>query len=260
MIHIGTSGYSYEDWIGPFYPKGIKAGDMLAFYCGHFGFTEINSTYYKLPNPAAVSNMQKKTPAGFVFTVKLHQSMTHDKNASKQDFQVFAESMTVLEQAGKLGCLVAQFPYSFHCNRENMDYMLRLKEKLRDFKIVVEFRNNKWLDQEIFKFLGVNEIGYVCVDEPALAGLPDQRGVATSSIAYIRFHGRNSEKWWNHQEAYERYDYLYGEEELLEWTDKIERLQQSTDYLFISFNNHFKGQAVANAEMLRAILQLNGSL
>ncbi len=257
MIHIGTSGYSYEDWIGPFYPRGMRQADMLVYYAEHFGFTEINSTYYKMPNAAAMNNLQKKTPTDFVFTVKLHQSMTHDKNATKQDYQSFAEAMSVLKQAGKLGCLVAQFPYSFHYNRENIDYLLRLKEKLPDFKLVVEFRNSKWLDPATFRFMGINELGYVCVDEPVLAGLPDQRGVATSKTAYIRFHGRNSEKWWDHQEAYERYDYLYSEEELLEWTDKIHRLQENTEHLFISFNNHFKAQAVANAQMLRAILELS---
>lgn len=254
MIYIGTSGYSYQDWIGTFYPQGTKSGDMLSYYAEHFGFTEINSTYYKIPNPFMLYNMQKKTSDNFVFTVKLHQSMTHGKNASKQDYKSFIEAASVLEQAGKLGCLVAQFPYSFYCNQENKDYILNVREQLMDFKLVVEFRNNKWLNDDTFKFLSGSGMGYVCVDEPALAGLLDKRSIAVSDTAYIRFHGRNSQKWWNHNEAYERYDYLYNESELLEWKNKIKSLEQESRDIFVSFNNHFRAQAVVNARMLRAML------
>jgi uncharacterized protein YecE (DUF72 family) len=254
MIYIGTSGYSYQDWIGPFYPQGTKSGDMLSCYAEHFSFTEINSTYYKIPNPFMLYNMQKKTGDNFVFTVKLHQSMTHGKNASKQDYKSFIEAASVLEQTGKLGCLVAQFPYSFYCNQENKDYILNVREQLMDFKLVVEFRNNKWLNDETFEFLRDSGMGYVCVDEPALAGLLDKRSIAVSDTAYIRFHGRNSQKWWNHNEAYERYDYLYNESELLEWKNKIKSLERESRDIFVSFNNHFRAQAVVNARMLRAML------
>lgn len=254
MIYLGTSGYSYEDWIGPFYPEGTKSGDMLAYYAQHFDFTEINSTYYKIPNSFMLFNMQKKTPDNFVFTVKLHQSMTHGKNATRQDYQSFIEAVSVLEQTGKLGCLVAQFPYSFHVNEENRSYIVQLRERLADFKLAVEFRNDKWLKTETFELLKANSIGYICVDEPVLAGLPDRSCIATSEVAYVRFHGRNSQKWWNHQAAYERYDYLYSEQEMGEWKDKILKLQQDADTCFVSFNNHFRAQAVVNAAMMREML------
>lgn len=254
MIYIGTSGYSYQDWIGPFYPEGTKAGDMLAHYAEQFNFTEINSTYYKIPNPFMFFNMQKKTGDDFVFTVKLHQSMTHGKNASKQDYKSFIEAVSVLEETKKLGCLMAQFPYSFYCNQENKDYILNVREQLMDFKLVVEFRNSKWINDDTFTFLKNSGIGYVCVDEPALVGLMDKSTIAAADTAYIRFHGRNSQKWWNHNEAYERYDYLYSENELTEWKEKIKGLQQETDDIFISFNNHFRAQAVMNARMLREML------
>lgn len=255
MIHIGTSGYSYEDWIGNFYPQGTKSGDMLSYYSQHFSFTEINSTYYKIPNAFMLYNMQKKTGDNFVFTVKLHQSMTHGKNATRQDYQSFIEAMSVLEEAGKLGCLVAQFPYSFHFNEDNKNYILSLKEKLIDFKIAVEFRNNKWINEETFQLLRSNNIGYICVDEPVLSGLPGKNCITTSEVAYLRLHGRNSQKWWNHSEAYERYDYLYSEEELTEWKDKILKLQQDSNSCFVSFNNHFRAQAVINGKMLEAMLE-----
>lgn len=255
MIYIGTSGYSYKDWIGPFYPQGTKSGDMLSYYSEQFSFTEINSTYYKIPNPFMLYNMQKKTQENFVFTVKLHQSMTHSKNASKQDYKSFIEAVSVLSEAEKLGCLVAQFPYSFYCNKENKEYILQVQEQLMDFKLVVEFRNSKWLNNETFMFLKDNSIGFVSVDEPELSGLPDKRCIAVSDTAYIRFHGRNDKKWWEHNEAYERYDYLYNENELSEWKDKIKNLEQESNSIFVSFNNHFSAQAVMNARMLREMLQ-----
>lgn len=254
MIYIGTSGYSYKDWIGPFYPEGVKPGDMLGIYSGTFNFTEINSTYYKLPNSFMFYNMQKKTGEGFVFTVKLHRSMTHSRDTSDKDYEEFICAVDVLRQVGKLGCLVAQFPYSFHFNRENMDYLIRLKERLMDFDIAAEFRNNKWVNGEADELLRKNNIGYVCVDEPLIPGLPGRRAVSTSKIAYVRFHGRNNEKWWNHNEAYERYDYLYKEEELEQWKEKIRELEAEAGECFVSFNNHFRAQAVINGIMLKKML------
>lgn len=257
MIYVGTSGYSYKDWIGPFYPEGAKPGDMLGIYSGSFDFTEINSTYYKIPNAFMFYNMQKKTEEGFVFTVKLHQSMTHTRDAGDKDFEDFLGAVEVLEQAGKLGCLVSQFPYSFHFNRENMDYLLRLRERFAAYEMAVEFRNNRWANDEIKPFLSENGLGYVCVDEPNVAGLLDRSALGTSKVSYVRFHGRNDEKWWNHKEAYERYDYLYKEDELAEWKDKILELHKQSEKCFVSFNNHFRAQAVINGIMLKKMLEIN---
>ena len=255
VIYIGTSGYSYKDWIGPFYPEGTKSGDMLHIYANSFDFTEINSTYYQIPNPFMFYNMQKKTGDDFVFTVKLHQSMTHTKNAEEKDYESFINAARVLKDAGKLGCLVAQFPYSFHYNQENKDYIERMKDRLKEFNVVVEFRNNKWINKDTLELLRKNELGYVCVDEPELSGLVRKDALATSSTAYIRFHGRNSEKWWSHKESYERYNYLYKEEELVEWVEKVKDLKESSKDFYISFNNHFRAQAVLNAMMLKELLK-----
>jgi uncharacterized protein YecE (DUF72 family) len=254
MIYIGTSGYSYKDWIGPFYPTGVKTGDLLGIYSRSFNFTEINSTYYKIPNAFMFYNMQKKTGDDFIFTVKLHQSMTHGRDAGDKDYEDFTGAVDVLKQLGKLGCLVAQFPYSFHFNRENMDYIRGLKERFADFDLAVEFRNNRWDNDETMEFLQTNELGYICVDEPAVSGLLDREAKGTSRISYVRFHGRNSVKWWNHKEAYERYDYLYKESELEQWKDKILELDKQSQNCFVSFNNHFRAQAVINGIMLKKLL------
>lgn len=256
MIYVGTSGYSYKDWVGPFYPADAKAGDMLGIYSEAFDFTEINSTYYKIPNAFMFYNMQKKTGDGFVFTVKLHQSMTHSRDAADKDYEAFLEALDVLQQARKLGCLVSQFPYSFHFSRDNMDYIKRLKERLAPFEMAVEFRNNKWANPEAVEFLRAEKLGYICVDEPQVPGLLDAMAVSTSRISYFRLHGRNNEKWWNHKEAYERYDYLYKEDELEQWKKKILELERQSECCFVSFNNHFRAQAVINGIMLKKMLDM----
>lgn len=254
MIYVGTSGYSYKDWIGPFYPVDAKAGDMLGIYSHSFNFTEINSTYYKIPNAFMFFNMQKKTVDDFVFTVKLHQSMTHTRDAKDKDYEDFLGALEVLQQVKKLGCLVSQFPYSFHFSRDSMDYIKRLRERFAPFEMVVEFRNNKWVNEEAMEFIRRENLGYVCVDEPNLSGLLDGRAISTSKVSYVRLHGRNDEKWWNHKEAYERYDYLYNDKELEQWKDKILELEKQSDSCFVSFNNHFRAQAVINGIMLKKML------
>ncbi len=254
MLRIGTSGYSYKDWIGPFYPDNTKAGDMLEIYSDTFNFTEINSTYYKIPNSFMFFNMQKKTGDNFVFTVKLHQSMTHGRDAGDKNYKDFTDAVDILKQVRKLGCLVAQFPYSFHFSKANIDYIRDLRERFDSFDLAVEFRNNSWVNDETVEFLRGEELGYICVDEPSISGLLDSRAITTSKISYIRLHGRNSDKWWNHGEAYERYNYLYKEEELAQWKNKISELDKKSETCFVSFNNHFRAQAVINGIMLKKLM------
>ena len=259
MLYIGTSGYSYKDWIGNFYPKSIKPQDMLEFYARQFNFIEINYTYYRIPTAKMFNNMQKKTDEDFIFSVKLHQSMTHERAATNQDYAVFKDAVSVLYKTGKLGCLVAQFPYSFYNTKENVDYIKALREHFKDYQVAIEFRNNRWIDEQTFQMLKDNDLSYVCVDEPQISGLIDKIAVAGSKTSYVRFHGRNNEKWWKQERAYERYDYLYKKEELEEWKEKIKLLEQQSENCYISFNNHFNAQAVMNGRMLKEVLGVNTS-
>lgn len=254
MIYVGTSGYSYDDWIGPFYREGIKKGQMLEEYSKHFNFTEINSTYYSMPNKFMFSSLVKKTPEGFKFTVKLHGSMTHSRDAESDAYHAFKQALVPLVEAGRLGCLVAQFPYSFHMSYENFDYIKGLRDNFKDIPLCVEFRNNGWMKQEVYKQLSMEDIGFICVDEPDIKGLVRKASVVTSKVGYVRFHGRNSSKWYNHEQSYERYNYLYSEEELKEWMPRIEHIEDNSDCMFIAFNNHFKAQGAVNASMLKKLL------
>ena len=124
-------------------------------------------------------------------------------------FKAFCQVLEPVIPAGKLGCILAQFPYGFQLNRSNWDYLKLLRERLGELPVIVEFRNAQWLRSEVFDWLRHLDLGFCCVDEPQLPNLLPPLAEATSEIGYIRFHGRNSAKWWQHEQAYERYDYSY---------------------------------------------------
>jgi uncharacterized protein YecE (DUF72 family) len=254
MIRIGTSGYSYEDWIGPFYPEGIAKGDMLLYYAREFDTTEVNSTYYRLPTPQMLAAMARKVPAGFLFTIKASQELTHVREEPEEAFRQFREALRPLQEAGKFGCVLAQFPWSFRPTDENRDYLAVLREQLVDLPVVIEFRNAGWVSDATFDLLRRLNLGYCCVDEPRLKGLIPPIARATAAVAYVRFHGRNAAKWWQHEQAWERYNYTYSDDELREWVPKVKDLAGAAETVYVLANNHFQGQAVTTAKQLRMLL------
>ncbi len=255
MLYIGTSGFSYQDWIGPFYPENIKKGNMLHMYAQQFNTVEINSSYYRILPATVFYHLQGKVPDDFKFVVKANQGITHIRENNKNIFREFKLSLQPLLDSNKLGCILAQFPYSFHYNKKNQDYLRYLKENMNGLTLVVEFRNTYWIKQEVFDFLREKEIGFCAVDQPPLKGLIPPVAETTSDLGYIRFHGRNKEKWWQHEHAYQRYDYLYNEQELKEWIPKIKKVASQTTDQYIFMNNHYRGKATKNALMLMKLLR-----
>lgn len=252
---IGTAGYSYKDWIGPFYPEGTKSQDMLLFYSKHFDFTELNSTFYHMPGITLFKALGLKTPDEFKFAVKLYKGFTHERELSEKEAGFFMEALRPITDNGKFLCLLVQFPYSFHLTKENTDYIKRLREWFSDIPLNIEFRNIEWVRGGVFKLLESENIGFVCVDEPAISGLLGKTAAVTSNIAYIRFHGRNSRDWYR-GEGSRRYDYRYSMEELSEWVPKIIEIQGKSGYTVVSFNNHPLGKAVENARLMRQMLSM----
>lgn len=258
MILVGTAGYSYDDWKGVVYPEDVEKKEMLPLYAREFLFTEVNSTYYRLPNKYMMYNMQAKTPPDFQFVIKAYKSLTHERSNNAKDFKEFTGALKPLAGAGKLGCVLAQFPQSFRLTGGNVAYLREIGRQFEGFAVSVEFRHREWLREDIFDFLSAQGLGFVCVDEPQLKGLAPPVARVTGPVAYVRFHGRNYEKWWNHRESYERYSYLYSEEELGEWVPKIMNLARQAPKVYISMNNHYRGQAVINARMIRDMLRFAG--
>jgi len=258
MIFLGTSGFSYPDWKGYFYPKKISAQDMLAFYAQHFSACEINFTYYRIPTPAHTASLVKKSKSKVHFVVKAYQSMTHQRNATTSEYRAFTEALKPMQDAGVLGAILIQFPYSFPNNLANRGYLADIKENLPpDIDLVVEFRHRSWVRSEIIDFLKSLHLGIVNVDEPDLKNLLPATDFVSSSVGYVRFHGRNREKWFGKDaKPWERYNYLYRQEELAEWVPRIKRIDSESVRTYVFFNNHWCSQAVTNVRQMAELLNV----
>jgi uncharacterized protein YecE (DUF72 family) len=263
-IRIGTSGFSFEDWVGTVYPIGLNKKDWLTFYERELNFRalEVNYTYYTLPSEKTLESMSRKTSEDFDFIIKAHRSMTHELWADNRrsemldntdSFNRFKDALSPLIDGSKLACVLAQFPYFFYRNRDNEDYLEKFKERMGDIPTVIEFRNRAWHGDSVLDILKRNDLGYCIVDEPKIRGLMPYHPVATSDIAYFRFHGRNN-NWYN-APIEVRYDYLYSEGDLKEFISDILSLAEKVPKTMVFFNNCHAGQAAKNAiELARMLL------
>lgn len=251
---IGTSGYSYEDWVGPFYPPGTPKRDFLGLYASEFPFVELNFSYYSQPTPGTLARMVRSTPEGFLFSIKAHKSLTHQiNNDLPAAVTRFKNGIEPLVEARRLAAVLLQFPYGFHYTREARIHLQRLCDALAGLPLAVEFRNDEWQRESVYKGLSRWDAACVNVDEPALPHLPPPTEQVTSSLGYVRFHGRNRENWWKGDNV-SRYDYLYNGQELAAWLPMLERMLARVQLLMVAFNNHSRGQAIQNARELHALL------
>jgi uncharacterized protein YecE (DUF72 family) len=253
-ILVGTSGYSFADWVGPFYPPGTRPGDFLSFYARTFEAVEVNSTYYRIPHPRVLEQMQKKTPPGFRFIVKLNQAMTHEGSIDPALYRDFLAVLEPLKRAGKYDGLLAQFPWGFKRTPENERHLEVIRERLASEPLFSEFRHDSWLAAPLEPWLRRQAIGYCAVDEPPLKGLIPPVTLLTTEDAYVRFHGRNSANWWGRGGG-DRYDYDYGEAELREWVRRIAELARKARRTYLFFNNCHAGQAARNAKLMQELLR-----
>ena len=252
---IGTSGFSYKDWVGPVYPEGLPKSLWLSFYADEFPTCELNFSFYRIPDPGTLERMAAKVPEGFMFTVKAFQGITHERKEPIAQTKQFTSALGPLIDAGKFSCVLLQFPHSFHATDENRGYLARVREGLGDLPAVVEFRSREWVDERTFAELRDLRLGFCCVDQPQFQSLVPPVAVATGPVAYVRFHGRNYQKWWQHEEAWERYDYTYRDDELGEWVPKIRELDAEAPLTLVYMNNHWQGQAVGTARQLKLLLE-----
>jgi uncharacterized protein YecE (DUF72 family) len=259
MIYVGTSGFKFDDWKGHFYPEGLKDKEWLEYYSQRFNCLEVNSTYYRLMHPAVFFHMANKVPERFEFTVKTYRSLTHEAGTDNAaDFTAFIDSMRPLIEAGKFGCVLAQFPTSFHNTPGSRAYLSHLCDRFSEYPLVIEFRNREWVKDEVIQLLRERAVGWCAVDEPQFRSLMPPIVEATSPIGYVRFHGRNAKQWWSNDSKL-RYDYLYSKDELQEWIPKITGLAQQTQKVYVFMNNCYQGKAATNAVELRGLLENTGA-
>ncbi|MFQ5458122.1 MAG: DUF72 domain-containing protein [Myxococcota bacterium] len=256
--YVGTSGFSYQDWRGFFYPGEMQPAEFLAFYARHFRTCELNFTYYRIPDARTLGRMVEKSGGTVAFTLKAFQGMTHKRNATREEISAFIEALSPLRDAGVCGALLLQFPFSFKRGEKSLAYVDTLANHLRarwaDVPLVTEFRHRSWVSEASFAWLQARALGLCAVDEPRLENLMPPVAVSTGPVGYVRFHGRNAEKWWNHDRPEERYDYRYPEAELRAWVPKIRAIAGASGKTFVFFNNHFQAKAADNARELVGLL------
>jgi len=253
---IGTSGYDYPEWKGLFYPEKTKRADFLSYYSTQFNSLELNGTFYKMPTPVQMQNMITRTEGRVNFTVKAFQELTHAP--VKINFQSqAAEFKTALEPLLKenlLLCALFQFPQSFHYEKEERLYLNSLIKEFEEVPLIVEMRNTQWQSDQVYNALRQRHVGWCITDNPNLKNLPKLDYITTSDIAYLRFHGRNSQMWYNGNNV-TRYDYLYTDEELQSFINPILELLKHTKIVQLFFNNHAKSQATVNAKKIEMLLK-----
>ena len=267
-IYIGTSGWSYPrgegTWTGYFYPRG-KINE-LEYYSQFFNTVEVNSTFYRPPSPVYVQNWARRTPADFLFTVKLWQKFTHPKMyreatgeeavVLQSDVDQFRQGIEPLAEAGKLGALLAQFPPSFRNDEHGRQILAAVVRVFGQYKLAVELRHRSWSDDDTTaQSLRESNVVWVQIDEPRFKSSIAGKLPVTADMAYFRFHGRNSEMWWKGDNE-TRYKYLYSPEEIDELSAKVKSAAGQTQLLFIFFNNHWQGYAPRNAVDMKRVLQL----
>jgi uncharacterized protein YecE (DUF72 family) len=238
---VGTCGYSYDEWKGTLYPGGLKKSEFLVYYSRVFPFVELDFSYYGMPKAAALAALAAQTPPGFLFALKAHKSLSHERGSDwRERASEFAKAAASLADAGRLAAVLLQLPYSFKRGEDERRYLGALCDALAAFPLAVEFRNDRWQSEGVLAELDRRGAALVLVDRPDLPGLPPRSTAVTGGWSYLRFHGRNAEAWWTGG-ATGRYDYLYSEAELRGIVPTIRMVEEKAELLLIAFNNHAKG-------------------
>jgi uncharacterized protein YecE (DUF72 family) len=260
LIRIGPAGWSYKDWEGIVYPQ--KPGprfDPLEYLAQFFDTIEINSSFYRSPAANTAKSWAKRVARNpqFSFTAKLHRTFTHERGkATESDEKEFREGVEPLLDAGKLGAVLLQFPWSFKNTDEERAYLLKLLDKFEEYPLVLEVRHTSWNNPQILEWLEERGVGICNVDQPLFSKSIKPAALSTSRIGYVRLHGRNYQNWFRESAPRDdRYNYLYTLEELDPWITRIKEVAKQTHETYVVTNNHFRGQAVVNALEIKSTIE-----
>ncbi len=264
MIRVGTAGWSYPDWEGIVYPRRKPPGfHPLAHLARFFPCVELNSSFYGLPRVEHARNWVRlvREHDAFRFVVKLQQVFTHeplpdDEGELDRMAGAFWQAITPLHQADRLAALLVQFPLSFRASAQGVRRLQRLADRFRGARLVLEVRHRSWYEPKELEVL--ERLGYSLarIDLPAFRDHPPPQAPTFGPLGYLRLHGRNRKTWFHPKSGRDqRYDYLYGPEEIAEILQVTRRLAEAHDETFVITNNHFSGKAVANAIEILAGLQ-----
>lgn len=259
-IRVGTSGWSYVDWQGRFYPRRKPRGfDELAYHARYFDSVEVNSSFYRPPSARAAASWLRRTPPTFDFTFKLYQRFTHEREKpwTPDEVAEYRRGIEPVAEAGRLGAVLVQFPWSFRADDAARRHLDAVRRDFGDLPLVVEVRHVSWMAEGETRFLEDRGFGFCNIDQPPSRGGVPPTALATSPIGYVRLHGRNSAAWFKKDAGADaRYDYLYDEAELSEWIERIRQIARASEKTYVFTNNHYRGQAPANA--LQILSKLSG--
>jgi uncharacterized protein YecE (DUF72 family) len=292
-VRIGTCSWADDALSKHWYPPGVTPRERLAYYADRFSTVEVDSTYYRVPDEKMVRGWAERTPDGFVMHVKAFGLMTRHpvkleqvppglrdglpvdhrgrvdrppREARGEVFRLFLDALEPLRSAGKLGGLLFQMPQYVVWKPSSLDYLEWAREQVGDDTFLFEPRHRSWYAEEIrgelLRWLEERRMTWVVVDAPktGAANVPETLVATTTPVAYVRFHGRNASTWnVRGGSAAQRFDYLYGEEELREWVSPLRQLAGDAEeaYAFFNNNNQTNGvaQAPAGALLLRKLLE-----
>jgi len=293
-VRVGTCSWTDPTLVnsGRFYPDSARSAEArLQYYASQFNIVEVDSSYYAMPGERNSYLWAERTPDDFLFDFKAFRVFTQhptppnslpksireeltpelqqkgnlyyrDLPAELVDelWQRFESSLLPLDTAGKLGIVLFQFPPWFYPGSQQLDYIIMCKERLPQYGVAIEFRNNVWLNEKnqatTLDLLRRNDLPFVCVDEPQgfKSSVPPVAEV-TSDIGVVRFHGRNTETWEKKGIGpAERFNYLYSEEELEPWAGEIGELASQAREMHVLFNNCHQDKAVVNARQISLML------
>jgi uncharacterized protein YecE (DUF72 family) len=243
-IRIGTSGYHYKHWRGPFYPKKISPEEMLKFYSQSFDTVELNNSFYRLPTEAAFDNWRQSVPANFVFAVKASRFLTHQKKLKDPESALEKLLPRASRLSNKLGPILFQLPPRWRVNADRLEALLEALP--RDLRYAFEFRDLSWIQPDITKLLARFNAAF-CIYE--LAGYHSPLTV-TADFAYVRLHGPGVEKY---QEA-------YSASRLRRWKQQVDEWAKDLAAIYIYFDNDQAGYAARNALTLKGLLTEESTL
>jgi uncharacterized protein YecE (DUF72 family) len=291
QVRVGTASWTDRTLIesGWYPPEAATPEQRLRYYARQFPLVEVDATYYALPAEQTATSWAERTPARFTFNVKAFSLFTQhptrvaalptdlrpaaektgkdriylkdiDPAVTDQAWQRFLAALEPLNQAGKLGAILFQFPMWFPISRTNKDYILACADRAAPRRICIEFRNRTWMtpenQEETLSFLARHQLPYVCVDMPQgyRDSIPPVVAATAPDLSVVRMHG-HSDKWTS-KDIHERFGYHYTERELEEWAPKVRELAQQTETTHVLFNNCYRDYAQTNAQQLAELLKV----
>jgi uncharacterized protein YecE (DUF72 family) len=260
-VFVGVAGWSYDDWNGIVYPPRRPHGFHEArFLSEYFDTIEINTSFYSPLRPDFASHWVEliRSNLRFQFTAKLWQKFTHETGASTEDEKAVRAGFAPLLDAGRLGAVLLQFPFSFHQTPENLERLKQVLDRFADYPLVIEVRHASWSRTDFYEFLRKRGVGICNIDQPVIGKSIKPEKRVTSAIGYFRLHGRRYDTWFSDAllassengpdvPRHERYNYLYAQRELLPWADRVRSVAAHAKTTFVVANNHFQGKAAVNA-------------